>query len=158
MLIGKYLIQIEINGGKEIVIFLMRLKINTATQKAENASATVIPKILPPNKYAYTGKIKICDVREVFPNIITDPVSCAFADFEKRISGFSAPDSVITAPETRTSSPVRIVRNSENFSSPKSEGVYPCGEGAGYAGGITSAAVDGICAAMSFMKKYKNAN
>ena len=61
----------------------------------------------------------------------------------KKLRGFDAPDAVLTAPETRSSSPVRILRDAETLQSAIA-GLYPCGEGAGYAGGITSAAVDGM--------------
>ena len=63
-------------------------------------------------------------------------------DFNHKISGFSDDDVIISAVESRTSSPIRILRN-ENLES-NIKGIYPCGEGAGYAGGITSASIDGI--------------
>lgn len=62
---------------------------------------------------------------------------------DKKLKGFASPGAVMTAPETRSSSPVRIIRDKESLQS-EIAGLYPCGEGAGYAGGITSAAVDGI--------------
>ena len=69
--------------------------------------------------------------------------------FEQKLHGFVQPDAVLTAPETRSSSPVRILRDPETFEACGMHGLYPCGEGAGYAGGIVSAAVDGIrCAEM----------
>ena len=64
--------------------------------------------------------------------------------FEKRLHGFSAPDGILTGVETRTSSPIRILRNNETLESLSAEWLYPCGEGAGYAGGIMSAAADGV--------------
>ena len=67
-------------------------------------------------------------------------------EFGKKIKGFDDPQAVLTAPETRSSAPVRITRN-ENFQSSNVLGLYPCGEGAGYAGGIVSAAVDGMTVA-----------
>jgi uncharacterized FAD-dependent dehydrogenase len=63
--------------------------------------------------------------------------------FERDIAGFSVPDAVLTFPETRTSSPVRIPRD-DRYLAVGFDNLYPCGEGAGYAGGITSAAVDGL--------------
>ena len=74
------------------------------------------------------------------------------AAFEKHIEGFSVHDAVSTAPETRTSSPVRIDRLGD-YSSVNCSNIYPCGEGAGYAGGITSAAVDGLKCALEFIKR-----
>ena len=70
--------------------------------------------------------------------------------FDKKLKGFADPDSVLTGVETRSSSPVKIVRD-ENFVS-NIKGIYPCGEGAGYAGGIMSASVDGIKCAISILK------
>ena len=67
------------------------------------------------------------------------------------MKGFAHPDAVLTGVETRSSSPVRILRD-EAFQSPALPGLYPCGEGAGYAGGITSAAVDGIKAAEALLQ------
>lgn len=70
--------------------------------------------------------------------------------FDKRLHGFASPDSILTGVETRSSSPVKIVRD-ENFAS-NIKGIYPCGEGAGYAGGIMSASVDGIKCATAILK------
>ena len=75
------------------------------------------------------------------------------AQFERRLAGFSDPDAVMTGPETRTSSPIRILRN-ELLEAAAFPGIYPCGEGAGYAGGIMSAAVDGIKVAQKIMERY----
>ena len=72
--------------------------------------------------------------------------------FDAKMKGFALPDAVLTAPETRSSSPVRILRDDSLQSSVR--GIYPCGEGAGYAGGITSAAVDGIRCAERIIEEY----
>jgi uncharacterized FAD-dependent dehydrogenase len=72
----------------------------------------------------------------------------------KKLKGFSDYDSLLTGLETRSSSPVRIERN-EEYESVNIEGLYPAGEGAGYAGGITSSAVDGIRIAEAIIKKFK---
>ena len=72
---------------------------------------------------------------------------------EKKLHGFAAPDAVLTAPETRSSSPVRILRDETRQS--QLRGLYPCGEGAGYAGGITSAALDGILTAEAVIEAQK---
>lgn len=82
------------------------------------------------------------DVRSILPAPVTDGIASAIRAFDKKLAGFALPDAVLTAPESRSSSPVRIVRDEFRQSSVK--GVFPCGEGAGYAGGIVSAAVDGI--------------
>ncbi|HPJ22330.1 MAG TPA: hypothetical protein PLH18_08275, partial [Clostridia bacterium] len=73
--------------------------------------------------------------------------------FSSRLPFFNDPDAVLTGTETRTSSPVRIIRD-ENMQSPGITGLYPAGEGAGYAGGIMSAAVDGIKVAEEIVKRY----
>ena len=83
------------------------------------------------------------DLREVLPEKITAVLAEAFPALEKKLHGFADPEAVLTGPETRSSSPVRILRDADCRSVSVS-GLYPCGEGAGYAGGITSAAVDGI--------------
>ena len=74
--------------------------------------------------------------------------------FEKKLPGFSAPEGILTGPETRTSSPIRILRDPNSYMSIGVHGIYPCGEGAGYAGGIMSAACDGIRIAQSIMSIY----
>ena len=73
--------------------------------------------------------------------------------FDKKIKGFASNDAILTGVETRSSSPVRIVRNDEFISN--INGIYPCGEGPGYAGGIMSAAVDGIKCAIKILEKDK---
>ena len=88
----------------------------------------------------------LCDIGEIFPKFITESLKSGIALMDKKIKGFADNGAVLSGPETRSSSPVRILR-SENMQSLKFNGIYPCGEGAGYAGGIVSAAVDGIKAA-----------
>ena len=85
-------------------------------------------------------------IDDVLPGFVCDSMRAALGVFDRKIHGFAGAEAVLTAPETRSSSPVRIVRDSESFQSPVG-GLYPCGEGAGYAGGIMSAAVDGIVCA-----------
>ena len=100
------------------------------------------------------GRFELANVREFLPPVIGDAICEGVQAFGHRIHGFDRPDAVISGVESRTSSPVRIVRDEEKVSSVK--GVYPCGEGAGYAGGITSAAMDGLLAAEAVCKKYMN--
>ena len=71
---------------------------------------------------------------KVLPEFVCNTMRMAIVEFNKKIDGYGADDAVLTAPETRTSSPIRITRNSENLQSVNLEGLYPCGEGAGYAG------------------------
>ena len=82
------------------------------------------------------------DIRRVLPVPVTDGIAQAIVAFDKKLPGYALPEAVLTAPESRSSSPVRILRDEFRQSSVK--GVFPCGEGAGYAGGIVSAAVDGV--------------
>lgn len=85
------------------------------------------------------------------PDFISQTLKEGLQFFETKLKGFSHPDSILTGVETRSSSPVRILRN-ENLVSNIS-GLYPCGEGAGYAGGIMSASVDGIKCAIALLEK-----
>lgn len=94
------------------------------------------------NPSCATG-VKLGDIRQVLPQKVTEAMAVAIVKWGTQLKGFDRPDAVLTAPETRSSSPVRIVRD-EFYQSLKVRGLYPCGEGAGYAGGIVSAAVDGI--------------
>lgn len=92
----------------------------------------------------YKPGVVPCDLRELFPKYITDTLTEGIALMGKKIKGFDSDDAVLTAVETRSSSPVRIPRDKESLESISVSGVYPAGEGAGYAGGIMSSAIDGI--------------
>ena len=81
----------------------------------------------------------------------TDGLCRGLRSFGRRIVGYDVPDAVLTAAETRTSAPLRILRTPEGLTAIGQDRVYPAGEGAGYAGGITSAAVDGVRVAMALM-------
>lgn len=94
------------------------------------------------------------NVRELFPDAVARSLEEGIRAFDRKIAGFARTDAVLSGVESRTSSPLRIVRN-EAFES-SIQGLYPCGEGAGYAGGITSAAMDGLKIAEAISKKYKN--
>ena len=90
-------------------------------------------------------------LKGTLPDFVLDTLKEALPIFDHKLHGFAHPDGVLTGVETRSSSPVRILRD-EAFQSPALPGLYPCGEGAGYAGGITSAAVDGIKAAEALLQ------
>lgn len=94
-------------------------------------------------KPTYRPGVVWCDLHQVLPEKITSALKTAIPQLNGNLAGFSDPDAVLTAPETRSSSPVRILRN-EQKQVPDLQGLYPAGEGAGYAGGIMSAAIDGI--------------
>jgi len=93
------------------------------------------------------------DLKQILPNYVTNAMCEAVGQFDRKLRGFANPDAVLTGVETRSSSPVRMVRDDTLQSSVR--GLYPCGEGAGYAGGITSSALDGIRCAMQIVEKYK---
>ena len=93
-------------------------------------------------KPTYTPGVILTDLGKLFPEYITATLAKALVDMDKRIHGFAKNDAVMTGVETRSSSPIRMYRD-ENFES-NIKGLYPCGEGAGYAGGIVSSAVDGL--------------
>lgn len=102
----------------------------------------------------YMPGINLTDLNKVLPEFITGSLKEAIAEMDRKIRGFGRTDALLTGVESRSSSPVRILRD-ENMMSPVS-GIYPAGEGAGYAGGITSAAVDGIkCAMQIIIKKIE---
>ncbi len=98
----------------------------------------------------YAPGVTWCDLHQVLPEKITSALKEALPLLEQNLKGFSDPEAVLTAPETRSSSPVRIVRG-EDKQSVSLQGFYPSGEGAGYAGGIMSAAIDGILSAESLI-------
>lgn len=102
----------------------------------------------------YPLGVEPCDLKKLFPDFVSVSLAEGIRQFERKIRGFSDSDSVLTAIETRSSSPARIPRNS-SATAERCDNLYPCGEGAGYAGGIMSAAVDGIKTAVAIMERYK---
>lgn len=103
-------------------------------------------------KPTYAIGVTECNFNELFPEQVTDLMRVGLNQFSRKMKCFGNENAVLTAPETRTSSPVRITRNDEMTSLSVSN-LYPCGEGAGYAGGIMSAAVDGVKCALKIMEK-----
>jgi uncharacterized FAD-dependent dehydrogenase len=95
-------------------------------------------------KTSYQPGVVSVDLTKLFPDFITQRLQKAFAEFGKKMNGFVTHDAVLLAPESRTSSPVSIPRDRESLEHVRISGLYPCGEGAGYAGGIVSAAIDGM--------------
>lgn len=132
-------------------------------QKAYNIGNGAVPITTVGNfvfdKKAEIGSVKptvkpnytFADFSNIYPEFIVDSLKDGIKEMDKKIKGFANPDAILTAPETRSSSPVRILRN-EAGESVLFSGIYPCGEGAGYAGGIMSAAVDGIKMAENIIK------
>lgn len=113
-----------------------------------NGVASVGPGKVQPT---YRPGVTWCNLHQVLPRTITDALKEAIPALDHNLKGFSDPDAVLTAPETRSSSPVRINRG-ENKQSLSLEGLFPAGEGAGFAGGIMSAAIDGIMCAEALME------
>ena len=91
---------------------------------------------------SYTPGVTLTDLGLLFPEYVTATLAKAIVDMDKKLHGFASDEAVLTGVETRSSSPIRIYRD-ENFES-NIKGIFPCGEGAGYAGGIVSSAVDGL--------------
>ena len=112
-------------------------------------SGTGSEKVTP----SYRPGVHWCELHELLPERITSVLEAALPELGKKLRGFDDPEAVLTAPETRSSSPVRILRNERRVS--QLRGLYPCGEGAGYAGGITSAAVDGMKCAEALMESLE---
>ena len=103
-------------------------------------------KVVP----SYKPNVVYCDLHKCLPNFVSDSLEKGIIEFDKKIKGFKQ-NAVLTGIETRSSSPVRVER--ENFESINFKGIYPCGEGCGYAGGIVSASVDGINVAEKIIEK-----
>ena len=112
---------------------------------------TEYSKIVPTYR---DGDVKPCDFNEIFPGFVTEMLKAGIADFGRKIKGYDESCVPLTGVETRTSAPVRILRG-EDYVAVGKKGIYPCGEGAGYAGGIVSAAVDGIRVARKIIGKYE---
>ena len=104
----------------------------------ENRTSTGFGEIKPQTK----GACAFGNVRGILPSVVGDAIAEGMRVFDGKIKGFGREDTVLSGIESRTSSPVRIVRDASLQAN--IQGIYPCGEGAGYAGGITSAAMDGI--------------
>ena len=96
------------------------------------------------NKTGYMGQTVSAPLHELLPPFIVDSLIHGFKDFDRKMHGFITEEASLLAVESRTSSPVRIPRDKETLQHPQLQGLYPCGEGAGYAGGIVSSALDGI--------------
>ena len=100
------------------------------------------------------GRYEYANVRSIFPEFLAVSLEQGITALNRKLPGFSLPDTLLSGVESRTSSPVRICR--DDLLESNVRGIYPCGEGAGYAGGITSAAMDGLRVAEAIGKKYMN--
>ena len=113
----------------------------------ENRKTIEIGEVKP----TYKPGVTLSNLQEILPDYVVKTLKEGLLDFDKKIKGFANEDAILTGVETRSSSPVRIVRNEVGESNIK--GIYPCGEGAGYAGGIMTAAMDGIKIAINILEK-----
>lgn len=93
------------------------------------------------------------DIRQIFPEFVVEHLRKGLSEFNRDLPGFIYENGLLIAPETRTSAPLTILRDKKTLLSASHQGLYPCGEGAGYAGGITSAAVDGVKCALSILQQ-----
>ncbi|RDY24435.1 hypothetical protein CHF27_003510 [Romboutsia maritimum] len=105
---------------------------------------------------SYKPGYEFVDLRECLPDFVTRTMKEALVSLDKKLHGFAMHDAVLTGVETRSSAPIRIVRDENTLESINTKNLYPCGEGAGYAGGIVTAAVDGIKCAEKIIQKYSN--
>lgn len=129
-------------GGSNYYAPVQRVE-DFLTNKKSNHIGKIKPSYLP----GYT----LSNLNEIMPKFVSDTLKEGIKYFDTKLSGFANPDSILTGMETRSSSPVKILRNNDFISN--ITGIYPCGEGAGYAGGIMSAAVDGIKCAIACISK-----
>lgn len=133
----------ELGGGKYFApVQLIKDYINEVPSRK-------IGKVKPSYKPGY----KLTDLNSIYPKNINEAIKEAIINLDKKLNGFSLEDGVLTGVETRSSSPIRILRNKESYESINIKGLYPIGEGAGYSGGIMSSAVDGITAVEKIVEK-----
>lgn len=114
--------------------------------------AGVLPTRIQPTYM--NGKVRSCDLNQLFEKRVADMLKLGITAFDRNLPGFAVRDALLTGPETRTSAPVRINRNEMRLAI-NTDNLYPAGEGAGYAGGITSAAVDGLRTAAAIISRYE---
>lgn len=122
--------------------------IQLAEDFVKDRKSTKLNGVFPSYKRGY----RFAELKEIFPSSIAVALKKGLIDMENKFSGIASSGAVLTGVESRTSSPIRIVRD-ENFESVNVQGLYPCGEGCGYAGGIMSAAIDGIKIAEKIIEK-----
>jgi uncharacterized protein len=121
-------------------------------QRAKDFVSAHASKSVPAS--SYPRGVTPCDLREVLPPVVAEAVAHGLPQMDRRWQGRFLADAVLTGPEARGSSPVRIDRDNTSRESPGVPGLFPVGEGAGYAGGIVSAAVDGLRTARAIVAKY----
>lgn len=130
---------VEMNGGTQ----------QTFGQRMTDFVRGKVSQDLP--KTTYKPGIISGDLREILPDFVADRLRNAFTEFDKKMRGYYTSEALLAAVESRTSSPVRIVRDPQTLECAGLKGLYPCGEGAGYSGGIVSSAIDGINVARTIL-------
>ncbi|KAK8991197.1 hypothetical protein V6N11_062218 [Hibiscus sabdariffa] len=131
-------------GGGNFVV-----PVQTVTDFMENKISVTS---MPPSSYRLG--VKAASLHELFPSYMTDALRHSLSMFDKELPGFISKEALLHGVETRTSSPIQIPRDSDTYESLSLRGLYPVGEGAGYAGGIVSAAVDGMYTGFSVAKQF----
>lgn len=125
---------------------------NAPVQKVEdfleNRKTTEFGKVKP----TYRPGVTMSNLNEILPGFISETLKEGIIELDKKMHGFGDKDAILTGVETRSSSPVQITRNKDTLNSVNVQGLYPCGEGAGYAGGIMTAAIDGIKCAIKILE------
>lgn len=127
---------------------------NAPIQRVEDFLNNVKTEKIGEVKPSYTPGVTMSNLQEILPDFVTKTLKEGIIYFDKKMKGFASNDAILTGVETRSSSPVKITRN-DNYMSCSIEGLYPCGEGAGYAGGIMSAAIDGIKCAIKIIEEER---
>ena len=117
----------------------------------EGKRATLNSPIRP----TYARGATPCSLDLLFPSYIVESLRLAIADFERYQPGFYDPNAILSAPETRSTSPIRIERDEQTRESVSHRGLYPAGEGSGYSGGILSSATDAIRSALAYLRKLE---
>jgi hypothetical protein len=116
-------------------------------QRVEDFIQQKVSSTLP--RTSYRPGIVSRDLQEILPQFVTDSLRQGLLDFGKKMKGYRTNNAVLVGVESRSSSPVRIPRDTESLQHPQFSNLFPCGEGAGYAGGIVSAAIDGMRCAIA---------
>lgn len=122
--------------------------IQTVGDFLENRKTTKFGKVKP----TYMPGVTMSNLNEILPEFVSETLKEGITELDKKMNGFGDKDSLLTGVETRSSSPVQITRDKETLISTNVQGLYPCGEGAGYAGGIMTAAIDGIRCAIKVLE------
>ena len=122
-------------------------------QRITDFTSGIVSGSLPESSY-HPGIVS-APLHEILPPFVSTRLQEAFVEFGKLMKGYHTSEAIILGTESRTSSPVRIPRNSETLEHIGLAGLFPCGEGAGYAGGIVSSAMDGVSCAQAVVNKYR---